>query len=75
MRAVIIDLESSYDLDVPGADMVRSLATELGQLGVSLSLARVHPDVLRVLARTGAIDVVAGTYPRTIDAVRSATRS
>jgi MFS superfamily sulfate permease-like transporter len=71
VRAVVLDLETTFGLDVPGADMIRQLAAELGRHGITLSLARVHPDVRQVLVRTGAVEAVAGLYPRTIDAVRA----
>jgi SulP family sulfate permease len=71
VRAVVLDLETTFGLDVPGADMIRQLAAELGRHGITLSLARVHSDVRQVLVRTGAVEAVAGLYPRTIDAVRA----
>ncbi len=73
VRAVVLDLETTFGLDVPGADMIRQLAADLDRHGITLSLARVHPDVSQVLVRTGAIEAVAGLYPRTIDAVRAAS--
>jgi SulP family sulfate permease len=72
VHAVVIDIEATVSLDVPGADMIAQLAGRLDQRGVAVYLARVHPEVAAVLERTGAAAAVAGPHPRPIDAVRAA---
>ena len=69
--AVVLDLEVSGGMDVPGADMLGRLTAELERRGIELRLARLHPDVRDALDRTGALQAVAGTHRRTIDAVKT----
>jgi SulP family sulfate permease len=70
--AVVLDLEVSAGVDVPGADMVGQLTTDLERRGIELHLARVHPDARAALDRTGILDAVAGSHRRTIDAIKAA---
>jgi len=52
-RAVLLDLEMSSELDVPGADALAELHEELEQRGTRLLLSRVHPQVRETLDRSG----------------------
>jgi len=54
-RAVVLDLESTDDVDVPACDALCRLAEQLAAEGIRLTLARVHPDALRILERTGVV--------------------
>ena len=68
---VLLDIEMTYDLDAPGAEMLGELHEALAQRGARLALARVHPDVEGVLARSGALEKIgaAHLYPRAFDAL------
>ncbi len=68
---VLLDMEMTYDLDAPGAEMLGELHTALRQRGARLALARVHADVEPVLARSGVLDEIgqANLYPRAFDAL------
>ncbi|NOK14350.1 SulP family inorganic anion transporter [Corallococcus exercitus] len=55
VREVLLDLELTEDLDVPGADMLAGLHEDLSHRGITLALARVHAPTLRLLERTGAL--------------------
>jgi sulfate permease, SulP family len=57
-RAVVIDLELTYDLDVPAADALAQLAGRLTKAGIPLALARVHGPAIDLLERTGVIEAV-----------------
>lgn len=52
-RTVLIDLEMTYDLDVPSAHELAELHTDLTAWGTQLALARVHGPVQAVLDRAG----------------------
>ncbi len=69
--AVVLDLEVSPGMDVPGSDMLGRLAADLERRGIELHLARVHQDARDALDRTGTLDAVAGSHARTIDAVEA----
>ncbi|RKG51059.1 sodium-independent anion transporter [Corallococcus sp. AB011P] len=58
VREVLLDLELTDDLDVPGADMLAGLHEDLSNRGITLSLARVHAPTLRLLERTGVLAMV-----------------
>nr|WP_283247260.1 STAS domain-containing protein [Corallococcus exiguus] len=55
VREVLLDLELTDDLDVPGADMLAGLHEDLSHRGITLSLARVHAPAQRLLERTGVL--------------------
>jgi MFS superfamily sulfate permease-like transporter len=57
-RAVVLDLQSTDDLDVPGADALAALAVRLSSAGIRLALAHVHAPVREMLRRTGVVDLV-----------------
>jgi sulfate permease, SulP family len=71
VRAVVLDLEMSDDLDVPATDALKELLEELERRGVMLALSRVHDQAREMLDRSG-LTVRIGEdhlYPRTISAV------
>jgi SulP family sulfate permease len=72
IHALVLDLEATIELDVPGADTIDTLGRDLGRMGIDLHLARVHPEALAVLERTGATASVTGIHRRTLDAIRVA---
>jgi SulP family sulfate permease len=57
-RAVVLDLELTNDLDVPGAEALLQLANRLDAAGIMLGLARVHRPVLALLERTGVVEAI-----------------
>ncbi|WP_375761410.1 SulP family inorganic anion transporter [Corallococcus exercitus] len=63
VREVLLDLELTEDLDVPGADMLAGLHEDLSRRGITLALARVHAPTHRLLERTG---VLAKVGPRNV---------
>lgn len=71
VRAVVLDLELSDDVDVPSSDALAELYEELDQRGVRLVLSRVHAPVREVLDRSGLIQRVGeeNIYLRSITAV------
>lgn len=70
-QALLLDLEVTVDLDVPGADMLAGLCDELAQRGVTLEVARVMASTRRMLDRTGVTAKVgeANLFPQVLDAV------
>lgn len=58
VQAVLLDLETTTDLDVPGADMLAALHEELEGQGVVLSLARALAPTQAMLERTGVLEKV-----------------
>jgi MFS superfamily sulfate permease-like transporter len=72
-RAVVLDLEMTYDLDVPAAEALLMLANRLADAGVPLALARVHGSVLGLLEKTGVVAAVGSDRVggRVQDAVRA----
>jgi high affinity sulfate transporter 1 len=74
--AVVLDLESTDDLDVPSTDALRQLVHSFDATGTKLALARVHPEALDMLERTGVIDAIGAerVYERVDDAVKALER-
>jgi high affinity sulfate transporter 1 len=70
-RVVVLDLESTEELDVPAADALVRLNRLLAAGGVHLALARVHSNVRAMLERTGALAAIRPdhVYDRVEDAV------
>jgi high affinity sulfate transporter 1 len=73
-RAVVLDLESSNDLDVPACDALEMLAERLADAGIAFALARVHASALDMLERTGALEAVGrahvfGRVEKAVDAL------
>ncbi|SER22518.1 SulP family inorganic anion transporter [Actinokineospora terrae] len=64
-RTVVIDLESTTDLDVPAADMLSDLHADLSGRGVELRLARAHREVRALLAETGFTDRIGADHLHT----------
>jgi sulfate permease, SulP family len=62
VKEVLLDLELTEGLDVPGADMLRSLHEDLTQRGIVLSLARVHAPTRRMLERSGVLEKVGADH-------------
>jgi SulP family sulfate permease len=76
-RVVVLDLELTDDLDVPGAEALLILASRLADAGITLGLARVHGPVLELLERTGVVaaigsDRVGGRVEDVVRALESA---
>ncbi|MCP3145012.1 SulP family inorganic anion transporter [Pyxidicoccus xibeiensis] len=71
VQTVLLDLEVTADLDVPGADMLASLHGELAQRDVTLELARLMSPTRRMLDRTGVTAKVgeAHLHAQVLDAV------
>ena len=69
--SVILDLEMTNELDVPGAEMLEELHSELNRLGVQLMLAGVHAPALDLLERSGALEAITSDhiYSTVADAV------
>ncbi len=55
VRAVLLDLGATTDLDVPGADMLAELGEELHERNVRLMLTLVITPVRQMLERAGAM--------------------
>ena len=72
-RAVLLDLEETGELDVPGVDMLRELYDELDRDDITLLLVRVHHTVHTMLDRSGLITQMGADhiYPRALSAVRA----
>jgi high affinity sulfate transporter 1 len=58
VRAVLLDLGATVDLDVPAADMLAELAEELRGRGIRLMLTRVIAPVREILDRAGALEKI-----------------
>ena len=67
---VVVDAEAVHLTDTDGADMLIQVEEELRSRGVTLALARVHPPVLALWQRAGAIDAIG--EDRVFDTVRDA---
>lgn len=62
IERVILDLELTNELDVPSADMLEELHTDLRASGVGLSLARVRPAVRDLLDRSGVTEKIGAEH-------------
>jgi SulP family sulfate permease len=58
IRALLLDLELTSELDVPGAEMLADLREELAGSGVELMLAGVRRPVADLLAAGGVLDEI-----------------
>jgi len=56
--AVVLDLESSFAIDVPGCDNLCELAEDLARDDIHLGLTRVRSSLMQIFADTGVIDAV-----------------
>lgn len=71
IHSVVLDLEMTSDLDIPGAEMLGALHEELGAGGVRLRLSRLQPEARDLLDRSGITERVGAEniHLRTIGAV------
>ncbi|PTL82577.1 SulP family inorganic anion transporter [Vitiosangium sp. GDMCC 1.1324] len=71
VQAVLLDLEVTTDLDVPGADMLAGLHEELESRGVTLMLARAIAPTQEMMERTGVLEKVGRDhlYPHVLGGV------
>lgn len=60
-RAVLIDAEAVYRLDLTAAEMLKELATELEDEGIQLLFARVKHPVREMMRRSGVEEAVGST--------------
>ncbi|OJT23924.1 sodium-independent anion transporter [Archangium sp. Cb G35] len=58
VKALLLDLEVTTDLDVPGADMLADLHEDLENQGVTLLLARALAPTREMMERTGVLEKV-----------------
>ena len=58
VKAVLLDLGATTDLDVPGADMLAELAEDCESRDVRLMLVRLIMPVRQMLERTGAMEKI-----------------
>ncbi len=58
LRAVVLDIGATADLDVATTDMLGALFTELREGGVELRLAQVRSTVRDRMRRTGLVDLI-----------------
>ena len=56
--AVVLDLEATVDIDVPGCDSLRELAEDLERQNIQLGLTRVRSTMRQILDNTGVIDAL-----------------
>ena len=72
VRAVLLDLEATADMDTTAADLLGPLVKGLRTRGVRVMLARLHAPVRDFMERDGLIDLIGAgeIYPRVLDAVR-----
>jgi sulfate permease, SulP family len=61
-HAVLLDLETSSELDTSSADMLAELADELKAGGITLALARVRTPVRMMLENTGFIETIGADH-------------
>ncbi len=57
-KVVVMDLESTDELDMTSLDMLSELKSRLDDLKVGLNLARVHNSVRRILQRSSLLDKI-----------------
>ena len=71
IKAVILDLEMSPELDVPSVDMLSELKEYLEGKDVAIMLARVHKPVEEILESSGVMDKIGpeNKYRRGLDAM------
>ncbi|NTX62499.1 SulP family inorganic anion transporter [Myxococcus sp. CA051A] len=71
VHAVLLDLEVTADLDVPGADMLAALKESLEHREITLMLSRVLGPTQRMLDRTGVTEHIGAKniHPQTLNGV------
>ena len=55
---MILSMEGVDFIDTEGADTIKAIAEAGNQYSIDLHLARVKPQVLEVLERDGALDII-----------------
>ncbi len=72
-KAVVLALEASDELDVPSADELSELVSELASVGVEILLANVHRPVRDMLRLTGLLEELGAEriYPTIDEAVQA----
>jgi high affinity sulfate transporter 1 len=74
-KALLLDLEGTSELDVPSADELCELMSELGTLEIDVLLARVHSPVRDMMRLTGLLEELGeGRIYLTIDQAVQAFR-
>jgi MFS superfamily sulfate permease-like transporter len=58
LRAVVLDIGATADLDVATTDMLAGLASDLAAAGIELRLAQVRGSVRDRMRRTGLVDTI-----------------
>ena len=72
LTGVVVDADGVFLTDTDGADIVIQVAEELDARGVTLVLARVHPETRALWRRAGVFDVIgAGDFTTVREAVAS----
>ncbi|AGC43988.1 sulfate permease [Myxococcus stipitatus DSM 14675] len=71
VHTVLLDLEVTADLDVPGADMLAELEESLQHRGITLMLSRVLAPTQSLLDRTGVTEKLGADniHPQTLNGV------
>ncbi|WP_164021661.1 SulP family inorganic anion transporter [Pyxidicoccus trucidator] len=71
VRALLLDLEATVDLDVPGADMLAELKDSLEHRDVTLMLSRVLEPTRRMLETSGVTEKIGSEriHAQTLDGV------
>jgi len=64
-RAVILDCEVLFEIDIAGLDLLGQLTRELAAAGIELTLAGVHPNLRELLDRSGVAASVARSVSST----------
>ena len=67
-KAVLLNLQATTDLDIPGADMVAELHEDLERDGIELMLCHVHENARGLLDRSGVVAKIGAEhiYPRAL---------
>ena len=79
-RTVVLDVEAVSQVDVTGAQTLRSVHATLDALGIRLIVARAKSTVRKALRRNGIIDVLgennlASNVDGALDAIQAGTTS
>jgi SulP family sulfate permease len=61
-KAVIVDMEMTFEMDVPTVDKFAELKNELSRWQIDLYLTRVHEDVHEMLTSSGVADLIGPTH-------------
>jgi MFS superfamily sulfate permease-like transporter len=58
VQSVLLDLEMTYELDIPALDMLAKLKGELERYGTTLLLTRLHHEVRELLERSSVAEQI-----------------